>query len=393
MKKVRKVLVATTLSISGLCLLLAAVSAISNRNLPQHSEVIERLSEPDKARLAESLHVRQSLGEAVWPGWGRADIPSILYNEGYAFLIGYPDPPDGWVKVTTGIERGGPWELAPADSFFDTGYYRQRLPDADTTPEAFAVLVGERWVASMPTLDWLKIGLVQPIRADLPALLRPVFPYRLFIGQLVSGSDQYISLTAHEAFHAFQGMSAPEKFAWAELAGREHESQYPWQAESLQADWQAELDLLSDALQTSDRGEIVEFVSRFIDLRASRRERAGLAADLVAYEMQREWLEGLARYAELEIWRQASTGAYAPVPETSALADFDRYAGFERRWSQEIEQITRMAGSEGDGRFYYTGMAQAFLLDRLVPDWKMKAFADGIWLEDLLSEAIQGENR
>lgn len=388
MKKIRKLLVVTILSLSGLCLVLVAVSAISNHRLPQHSPVVATLSEADKIRLAEIQHLRQMVGGEVWPGWGQADIPFILYNEEYAFLVSYPDPPDGWVKVPQGTRRGGPWELAPNELFFTEPYYRQRLPDPDTTPEAFTVLVGERWAASLQTLDWAKISLVQPIRADLPPFLRLVFPYRLFIGQLVSGSDQYISLAAHEAFHAFQGMSAPDKFASAELAVGEHESQYPWQDPSLQTDWQAELDLLSSALQKSERDEIANLAGRFIDLRASRRERAGLSSGLVAYEKNREWLEGLARYAELEIWRQASGEAYAPSSETSALNDFDGYAGFESRWAREIDQIVRMADDEGDGRFYYSGMAQAFLLDRLMPDWKTKAFENGIWLEDLLEENI-----
>jgi hypothetical protein len=49
-----------------------------------------------------------------------------------------------------------------------------------------------------------------------------------------------------------------------------------------------------------------------------------------------------------------------------------------------------MAGDEGDGRFYYSGMAQAFLLDQLMPGWKARAFDEGVWLDDLLAEAVQG---
>ena len=41
-----------------------------------------------------------------------------------------------------------------------------------------------------------------------------------------------------------------------------------------------------------------------------------------------------------------------------------------------------------DGRFYYTGMAQAVLLDRLLPGWKEIAFDDGVFLEDLLATAV-----
>ncbi|NKQ36994.1 MAG: hypothetical protein HF973_15450 [Chloroflexi bacterium] len=48
----------------------------------------------------------------------------------------------------------------------------------------------------------------------------------------------------------------------------------------------------------------------------------------------------------------------------------------------------RMADDVGDGRFYYSGMAQAALLDRLLPDWKEQALTDGVFLEDLLETAV-----
>jgi hypothetical protein len=362
-----------------------AVLAIGNRRLPQRSPVIETLSEGDKIRLSEYLHVREQLGERVWAGWGEADIPAILYNEEYAFLIGYPDqPPDGWLKVPARSERGTAWELVPNDSFRDQAYYRQRLADPDQTPEAFTVLVGDRWVSSMPTLDWFKISLTHQIQADLPAFVRPIFPYQIFIGQLVSGSDHYISLSAHEAFHSHQGMLVPDKFAAGELVNQ-YSDQYPWADESLQGDWQKELDILADALRSSNPAQTTELVVQFLTVRDARRTSAGLSQELIAYEQNREWLEGLARYAELEIWRQAATAPYEPISESGRLPDFADYGGFDRRWSGEIDQMTRMAGNEGDGRFYYTGMAQAVLLDRLLPGWKLQAFEDGVWLEELLA--------
>lgn len=50
----------------------------------------------------------------------------------------------------------------------------------------------------------------------------------------------------------------------------------------------------------------------------------------------------------------------------SADLDFDQYQKFDQCWQQETDQIARMASNEGDGRFYYSGMAQAVLL----PGWK-----------------------
>jgi hypothetical protein len=241
-------------------------------------------------------------------------------------------------------------------------------------------------MASLYTLDWFQISLARQLRSDLPSLLQPVFPYRLFLSQLTGGSVKYISLIAHESFHSYQGSTNPAKFAEAELIARSA-NRYPWDDKSLQADWQKELDLLAQALRSNDEARIRELTCQFLASHDARRMAASLPTEVSDYEQRREWLEGLARYAELEIWRQASTGSYESLPETGGLDDFNGYGGFEKRWSQELYQIGQMADDPDDGRFYYTGMAQAYLLDRLLPDWKLKAFEDQVWLEGLLRRA------
>ena len=186
-------------------------------------------------------------------------------------------------------------------------------------------------------------------------------------------------------------MTTPDKFADAELINQ-YADQYPWDDQSLQADWKTELDFLADALRSNDSTRALELTRQFLALRAARRESANLSHELIAYEQHREWLEGLARYAELETWRQAFISGYVPLSETNALDDFKSYKGFESRWSWELDQISRMANDAGDGRFYYTGMAQAYLLDQLMPDWKTRVMDDGIWLDDLLKSATQSIN-
>lgn len=388
MKRIRKLITLAILSLMGLCVVLLAFSALGNLTLPNRSAPVEVLSTADKTRLAETRHLLRKLGDEVCPDWRQTDIPMIVYNEEYAFLVGYPNPPDGWVKIPAGIQRGGGWEPVTDDTFMGEQYYRQRL--AGITPEAFTVMVGERWVCSLPAFGWMQISLTQNIRDDLPSFLKPVFPYRLFINQLVSGDDQYISLIAHECFHAYQGRLATEKLAAAENANIQYESQYPWENEVLQADWKTELELLVDALGMTDPDQRLELVRHFLEVRAARRTSAGLSPELLAYEKKREWLEGLARYAELEIWRLASTNGYVAIPETSDLPRFENYLRFDRRWNNELAQIPRMAGDPGDGRFYYSGMAQAYLLDWLMPEWKATAFDENIWLDDLLQSVVQG---
>lgn len=391
MKKALKIILTILLSLAALCIGLMLVSAVSNIGLPQTSSHPEMLSETERIRLDEYFHLRRAAGNAVWPGWGDAELPAITYNEGYAFLLGYPEqPPAGWIKVPAGIQHGHTWQELAGETFEGQTIHYQPL-SPDIYPENFAVRVGEQWVSSLQTREWMEIQLAQTVRSDLPGFLRPVFPYRLFIGLLLGGDDKYISLTAHESFHAWQGHAAPQKFAAAETAARLDEN-YPWENEVLSQNWKAELQHLSDMLRNENPAALSDQVRRFLDLRAARRQSADLSLELIAYEQQREWLEGLARYAELEIWRQGSMPGYEPLASTAALPNFDRYQGFETRWKQELDQMPRMYNDNSDGRFYYSGMAQACLLDLLMPDWKQRAFEEGIWLETLLAEAVKMED-
>jgi hypothetical protein len=264
------------------------------------------------------------------------------------------------------------------------------LPTSGITPQAFTVRIGERWAASMTTREWTKIALTNQVRSDLPPALAGFVPYRLFVNLLLGNSDLHIALIQHESFHAYQGTVAPERLLAAERANGRLAARYPWDDAALQAAWQIELDLLHDALQAEGQEAARTYAQHFLQQRAERRMR--LEPALIDYERQREWVEGLAKYVELESWRQAAiVPAYEPVTAMAAVSDFDGYTTFARRWQQEIDQMRRMASDEGDGRFYYTGMAQAILLDRLATGWKGQILADGVWLEALLQKSLGEE--
>ncbi|HKJ27281.1 MAG TPA: hypothetical protein VJ965_06570 [Anaerolineales bacterium] len=371
------------------CTSLVLILGISNLTLDTTLENPSQLSREDKIILQETKNLVDTLGSSVFPGFGEAKIPTILYNSNYAFLAGSSDPADGWVKVPQGTIRGTAWEPVLDETLLDTPIYFQPLPDQNITPEAFTVRVGDEWVTSMQTYEWMRISLVEVIQADLPSLIKPIFPYRFFTNQLVNGQDQYISLIVHERLHSYQGILAEGKFSQAELTNHEFQDQYPWQNEPLEDAWKAELILLSDALKADNLETMNMLAKEFLTMREARRKQAGLTPELIALEQQREWLEGLARYAELKIWKLASTATYTPIPETAQLLDFDDYQKFNSRWKAELNQFSQMANDVGDGRFYYSGMAQAYLLDQLMPDWKTQIFEEGVWLEELLAEAVQ----
>jgi hypothetical protein len=371
-------------------LLVVAAAALSNIGLPTHSQVVERLSDADKAILAETFHLREAIGDAVWPGWGEADIPVIVHNEGYAFLIGYPGtPPDGWTMVPRNEQRGGPWEVVPDDVFQGQPYYRQPLANLKETPESFVVVVGERWVATLQTREYSEVAFYAGFREDLPPFLRPIVPLRLLWMLLMGDTETYIGALAHEAYHAYEGMEAPGRLAAAERAAQ-LEGQYPWEVDASEQAWQAELDALYAAVTAASDDDAAQLARQFLALRQERRATYALPADLVDYERQREWLEGLAKYAELVLQREAGRSAdYTPLPAIEGDPDFHAYRTRERFWSQQLGEVRRMTNRSGEVRFYYSGMAQAVLLDRFAPGWKEQAWSEGIWLEDLLAEAVQ----
>ena len=50
--------------------------------------------------------------------------------------------------------------------------------------------------------------------------------------------------------------------------------------------------------------------------------------------------------------------------------------------------MQRAAGRSGESRFYFDGMLQAMILDKVAPDWKKEIFDEGVFLEDLLKKTI-----
>jgi hypothetical protein len=378
------------LGILGFCFLSIVILLIINIFLPKNSAFSNQLGEMDMVRVLEAQHLRENLGDQVFPGLQSVEIPVLLFNEENAFLTGMQNPEDGWVKVPQEQQRGGAWQLIPAmEEFPEQPYYRSAY-DTNSEPDAFTVRVGETYVSSMPTYEWFRIDLMNHFRSDLPGFVKPIFPYSLVASIFIPNSDTYLSMIQHESFHAFQAVWAHPRFEQAERDGIQLGDQYPWVDKAGIGAWQKELELLQAALKAEDKEITRQLAKQFLDQRTNRRKLMNLSAELIRYETQREWIEGMARYAELETWRLAAVDEeYQPIPEMKSDHKFKDYNTFEQRWKRELDQIVRMAEDEGDGRFYYSGMAQAFLLDRLHPSWKLTLGADPMLnLEDLLEQAM-----
>lgn len=386
MKKIFRTILKTIKWTILVIVVLAIISAVYNLTLPEHSETVEHLSENEKAYVAETMNLQKTLGSEVWPGWGELHIPAIVYNEEYAFLIGYPNPPDGWYKMPVGEFRGTGWEIVESDDFFGKTYYRQALPNHDITPENFTVKVGDKWVTTMQTKEYSAVAFYKGFKNELPPILNAIFPYKIFWNILMGKSENYIGGMAHEAFHAFQGTNAPDRLAESEYASR-FSSDYPWEKAENAEGWIEETNLLLAAYRAESKDEAKQLVAQFLDKRRKRRIDAGLSEDMIQYEQKREWLEGFAKYAELKIGLCAQESkVYSPITEITEVTGFKNYKNQTSYFNRQIDEVKRTAARSGESRFYYVGMLQAVLLDRLMPEWKSAAFNTGIYLEDLLGK-------
>ena len=383
--KFKRILKWIGLGLVGLLLGASLVSFLINRSLPDHSPVVDRLSDAEKARLLETDHLRRTLGDTVWPGWGELTIPFVVYNEAYAFCVAIPSPAAGWDFVY-GEHQGGAWEMVPGDTYAGQVYYRQRLANPKENPQNFIARVGDVWAATMQTHEYSEVAFYQGFREQLPPVLREVFPYPL-MWQLLNGGgiEGLVGGLAHEAFHVFEAESALKRVQAAENVAH-LEGSYPFDDESQNQAWKDELDLLVSAVRAGSDSDARVLAERYLETRQAR--RAGLSADLVEYERQREWLEGLAKYAELQLGRAAAGGGYQPVPEILTVASFHGYDSRVRFWEQQLDEVTRMNTYRSEVRFYYSGFAQAALLDRLMPGWKEKAMDEGVFLDGLLAKAL-----
>ena len=355
--------------------ILLAGTAIYNQTLPNASSEVEQLSEQELARIQEINHLRNTLGDNVWPGWSSLDIPILLYNEEYAFLTGLREPSPGWVRVPYGIAGGGTWEQVSGET-----YYRQTLPDNGNTPQAFIVRIGDTYAASMTTKEWTGIHLAEIIQDELPGFLAPVFPYFIFTSRF--NSDWFVSAVLHESFHVLQARFAYKRLKQAEQATT-FEEEYPWGDDDFRSQWLKEREKLAEALVTEDSLRRQELVQQWTSLRKERREV--LTDELIRYEQQREWLEGLAKYAELSIWAKAAgSPSYKPVASMKSVPDFNAYREYGDQRKQEISQLkSDMQFSES--MFYYTGWAQAELLDQLRTNWKKEVMNTEVFLDELLT--------
>jgi hypothetical protein len=334
----------------------APVTAVPTATVSPTATISPTVTPPlaELIEAVEAWHLLAANGDQVWPGWDAARIPLLMRSGEFDLLAGHPSPPEGFSPL-------------PDLTAFGQPIYRYRghlVP----VPAATAWKVGDVWSVAVPTREEFQ----QAIDAQLGK------------GVVQLDTVNYIRAIVHEAFHAYAmtiiqgdvpnfGADVDEGQLIQQLAA----------LPDLDQQQAAEGQTLVKALQANDTQAARQAAAEFLKLRQAR--RATEDKQVAAYEQTTEWVEGLARYAEVSLMRRAGAAPNPPLDQSI------KYPAAAEVWQPFLDQLTNPAGSPDGfrGRYYLLGAGQAFLLDRLWPDWKDYALVEKQSLETLLAQALR----
>jgi hypothetical protein len=194
--------------------------------------------------------------------------------------------------------------------------------------------------------------------------------------------EENVLTTFHEAFHGFQRDAKRKGARWG-VENIMHLFDYAAVPVRNGALFAVEGRILGAALQDPDAESARKKVRQFLAVRKLRQGELG--PRLAAFEKAAELNEGLAEYAGARavvlgmkaLKRQGEKGPFATLDD----------AGFLREKYAKLRTLLDL-GRNDRLKFYYTGSAQAFLLDRLRPGWKGEVQEKAAAVQDLLAQAV-----
>ena len=293
------------------------------------------LTHTDRIRLAEARRLIGTFGDSLWRGWSAAPMALILITPEHEYLLWHPRPSGGFQRIGH-------------DSLLATDVHarpRQFPPGLAATFPA---------VGGVPTIV---IGTAEGTGMR---------------------STKWVLTVAHEHFHQWQ-TSQPGYYtdvAALDLARGDSTGMwmlnyaFPYATTGI-ADRYARL-------ATALRGALIDSTPAArpthraaVDSARAQLRSALDPADLRYLDFQL-WQEGIARYTEYRIARDAAA-RYTPTAAFAALPDAEPFAVVAERLRREIllDDNTNL-GREQRVAFYPLGAALGLWLDATEPDWRSR---------------------
>jgi hypothetical protein len=340
----------------------------------------DEASRNDIARIAEFQHLRRTLGDAVWPGYGKAQIPFAMAKGKREYLFDHPSPPKGNTPIPTPIY--------PGSIAYTKGHALPRLIMA-------AIPVGGIPTAVMPDNATFDQAISLMGSSSDGSMLEAVMS-----GGTGTDAAIYELVAIHEGFHVFQLKQGVDRI----------QNKFDLPPGSLEE--KVFRDRLRKAESTSEIANMIRIESRhlaqalsakslvvcrdeaqlFLKMRDARRqataekEKGLTVASIAAYEDGIEWSEGTTTYVQRRILELASAKTYKPLDLMTRVPGFN---GYSRIQPSKIWSLDRSAEISYQARSYVVGAGICSLLDRLGAEWKSPAMEDLMSLTELLRQALE----
>ena len=343
------------LATAGLVLLLPACAS---QDIPTDVPTLAPTATLDATmgmgEAAEAWNLLAQRGGQVWSGWGQPLPPLLISNGSDDFLVGHPHPPDGFAPAA-GVQMDGQVVF-------------RRSGHLVPVQAATAWDVAGVWSVAVPERAQFQAAVDQAVGK----------------GKITIDPPAYVRAIVHEAFHAYAltltggalpnfGADVDEQKMIADLSARS----------GLGDRYTVEGQALSNALRATTQVDMLSEAAHFLQLRRER--RSSFAPEVASYEQSVEWIEGLARYADTSLIRLAGETDYQPS------LDSVNYPAADATWEQFLTDLSQPTLSLDGfrGRYYLLGAGEAFLLDRLMPNWKDSVITQKQSLEVLLDQALR----
>lgn len=259
----------------------------------------------------------------------------IIFNDSYEFLLCDNKPASGWSFIGN-------------HESLNKKLYRKNA----NNPQAFAVPVEDKWVGSMGTKNRFNKYVANAVPLFFPPQA------------LIADDEHHRAMIIHEMVHAWQANNSINRFM--RIMTLHDICQDYYDDQEFNKLIVQEAYFLEQAILAEKHEDVLAYIREFLEARERRRTVCKMRMLEIQDEVDFEWLEGLARYAEFKA--SADSGSMV---------------------AKNLLNIDQKVRAKGDDRYYTLGMAQALVLDKLQKEWKDKALYDNFSMEAYLKKICE----
>ncbi|MHC4944708.1 MAG: hypothetical protein ACYTG7_16950 [Planctomycetota bacterium] len=313
----------------------------------------KELDDPEASALLEGIArfrgLAMEIGDGLWPGWSPGALPvAVKFADDRWLLVNHEDPPPGMELVA---------QRRMSCLVFQGALGRDAAQDG-----------------------------VYPMRGKMTAMVVSMIDARS-----ADAMESFVAMLFQlSAFHCLESSHA---FISLQSISGVTDTSSLWLSAEKRAMLRLEVRTLQQAFHGAEQQGCLEALNAFLVLRRERYARS--TPFQIEREKRLEEGEGMALYLGFRAMELAAERAQSSTESDrdGERMSLDGYIGLARRAeknrSMMLEETMRKGSAMGPAVHYIAGMVQAFLLDRLVPDWKEQLMADpSLSLADLVERGL-----